>query len=62
MRYNVPIGILEKIAKSFARLSENCQKYKGFQASSATCERMFSTAGNIFSLNTEECQYYYLLL
>jgi len=47
MRYNVPIRILEKMAKSFARLSENCQK--SVQASSSACERMFSTAGNIFS-------------
>ncbi len=38
------------MAKSFAGLSENCQKYQGVQASSAACERMFSTAGNIFSL------------
>jgi len=43
-------------------LAKIAKKYKGVQASSAACERMFSTAGFIFSLNTEECQYYYLLL
>jgi len=30
--------------------SENCQKYLGVQASSAAWERIFSTAGHIFSL------------
>ena len=33
-------SVLAKIAK----------KYLGVQASSAACERIFSTAGNIFSL------------
>jgi len=50
MRYNVPIRILEKMAKSFARLSENCQKILRCSSVSAACERMFSTAGNIFFL------------
>jgi hypothetical protein len=51
MRYNVPIGILEKNGKIICQAERKLPKnIKVFKASSAACERMFSTAGNISSL------------
>ena len=40
----------KKWQNHFSGLAKITKKYKGVQASSAACERMFSTAGNIFSL------------
>jgi len=54
-----PLEFWKKWQNHLLDLAKIAKKYQGVQAA---CERMFSTAGNIFSLNTEKCQYYYLPL
>jgi len=45
-----PLEFWKKWQNHLPGLAKIAKKYKGVQASSAACERMLSTAGNIFFL------------
>ena len=57
----LPIHVLETVWNYFLRICCPCKEVLSVQASSVSCERIFSAAGLIFHVTGEECRIDYFV-